>query len=262
MTQDSTREELLHIAVCQAVTLLNVGDMRPANSILRQALNDYADMALRSADTAELADKLIVLTRRLKELQVLSAMGPWMACQRGSDSPYLFGHNGEPIATWLWKKHPDSATETLMAEHEAYCSLEFIAEFKNSWRELWTLIEKAVTALRSLKAPADTTELVEASRVINMLDGRERSQREWGKVVNDAIADQLQDAKYEVIAMAAALRRTVEPADTTELVDLLRRLDQAGSVGADLSPGDPLAREAAAALRGRTGVNIERRTTW
>lgn len=40
--------------------------------------------------------------------------------------------------------------------------------------------------------------------------------------------------------------------------DLLKRLDWAGGTGADLSPGDPLAREAALCIR-RLNIDIQRR---
>ena len=42
----SEKEAMLHIAICQAVTMMNIGDHYPAHNILRQCLVDYADAAL------------------------------------------------------------------------------------------------------------------------------------------------------------------------------------------------------------------------
>lgn len=38
--------DALHVAICQAVALMNVGDNRPAHTILREALINYADAVM------------------------------------------------------------------------------------------------------------------------------------------------------------------------------------------------------------------------
>jgi hypothetical protein len=71
----SEQEESLHIAVCQAVTLINVGDWRQAHTILRESLIAYADAVMPKPATT--GDAVRVLGYDADEAI--------LACQRASE---------------------------------------------------------------------------------------------------------------------------------------------------------------------------------
>jgi hypothetical protein len=71
----SEQEESLHIAVCQAVTLINVGDWQQAHTILRESLIAYADAVMPKPATT--GDAVRVLGYDADEAI--------LACQRASE---------------------------------------------------------------------------------------------------------------------------------------------------------------------------------